>query len=569
MRKLLSGILILLSQQAFGQSLVEVTPIQAEGLPVEAVEVFVIEEGLIREVTGSEYEDFLEYFNLQNKGIFHPADFAITRKSIESREEVSEATFKTFNGTFYGPVTVRWYITVRSREKAGGRRGLFPSGTWEDFPLLYEDDRSELTFILNGGAGTFLDHNGFFGQGDAFTQGSPVADQPAGFGSAYWSEVYIEPGIGGIAALREDKAYVYGAVSGMFTSRLGADIFSSNSTVFGAFERAYIGILLPRLGKNKNGKLDISAGRNFFQLNDGFLFSKVAGSANAGDRGSLYLSGRTAMQKTVLATFTTNRWRINSFFIEPQELFRESQTNINYTGGTVGYNDNKKLDVNLTVLQRTGGAGTYQLPEGESLERKGLWVLNPKLWLSNLFEAGIFLKSEFAYQFKSGMRAYAWYLGGGIRRNDIKFKPSLYYRYAFMQGDNPETRTYERFDALLSSGLGDWVQGINYRKTLGNGNLRTHRIELKGSLSEKWQLALDAFFLRADQLNNLGGLVPISTLSDTDFGREFTANLRYYINQHFLLQGVVSRAIPGKAILNNLPEAKPWQTFQLSLFMFY
>jgi hypothetical protein len=66
---------------------------------------------------------------------------------------------------------------------------------------------------------------------------------------------------------------------------------------------------------------------------------------------------------------------------------------------------------------------------------------------------------------------YAWYVGGGIQRNDIKFKPSLYYRYAFMQGDDPTTSTYERYDPLLSSGLGNWVQGINFRKVVGNGNL--------------------------------------------------------------------------------------------------
>jgi hypothetical protein len=92
---------------------------------------------------------------------------------------------------------------------------------------------------------------------------------------------------------------------------------------------------------------------------------------------------------------------------------------------------------------------------------------------------------------------------------------------------------------------------------------------LKGSLSEKWQVAIDAFFLRAHELNNLGGLAPISNLTARDFGQEYTLNLRYFINRHFILQTVFSHAVPQNAITNNLPDSKSWQTIQFSLFMFY
>jgi len=549
--------------------LVEIPPVQAEGLPIQLVEVYVIEDGVTRILKDGEYESFLTYFNLKNKGVFHPLDYKQTKKLILAREEVLDATYKTFNDAFYGPLTVRWYITAGEIQEEQKTKGLISTGKWSDLPMLYEDERSELTFILNGGLGAFLDYNGFFGEGAAFTQGNPIADQPADFGATYWTEAYLEPGIGGISALGNTDIYIYGALSAMFTTRIGNDIFSSGSTVFADFERAYAGFLVPRLGKNDNGKLDISLGRNFFQLNDGFLFSKFAGSANAGDRGSVYLNARTAFQKTILATFTSKNWTFRGFFVEPQELFADSQTNINYTGATVGFNDSSKYDFNLTVLQRTNGIGQYRLPDGESIDKKGLWVINPKLWFSNLFDEGLFLKSEFAYETKPGMRTHAWYIGGGIQRNDLKFKPSLYYRYAFMKGDDPNTETYERYDPLLSSGLGNWVQGINFRKVIGNGNIVSHRIELKGSLSDKWQVALDAFFLRADELNNLGGLAPVSNLTDTNFGQEYTVNLRYFLNRHFLFQGVFSHAVPQDAILNNLPDARSWQTFQFSLFMFY
>jgi hypothetical protein len=562
-------IFLIASQVSFGQSLVEIPPVQAEGLPIQLVEVYIIEDGVTRILKDKEYEDFISYFHLKSKGSFHPFDYKQTKKLMLAREEVLAATYKTFNDAFYGPLTIPWYITVGAEGDVKKNKGLIPTGNWKELPLLYEDDQSELTFILNGGLGAFLDNNGFFGEGAAFTQGNPIADKPADFGATYWTEAYLEPGVGGISELGNTDIYIYGALSAMFTTRIGNDVFSSRSTVFADFERAYAGVIVPRLGKNEKGKLDISFGRNFFQLNDGFLFSKFAGSANAGDRGSVYLNGRTAFQKTALATYTSDKWSVRAFFVEPQELFRESQTNTNYTGATVGYNDSKHFDVNLTILQRTNGLGQYRLPNGASISKEGLWVINPKIWINNILNEGLFFKSELAYQAKSGMRSHAWYVGGGIQRDDIKFKPSLYYRYAFMQGDDPTTSTYERYDPLLSSGLGNWVQGINFRKVVGNGNFVTHRIELKGSLSEKWQLALDAFFLRAEELNNLGGLAPVSNLSDRDFGQEYSLNLRYFINRHFLLQTVFSHAVPQNAITNNLPDSKSWQTLQFSLFMFY
>jgi hypothetical protein len=108
-------------------------------------------------------------------------------------------------------VTVRWYITVGTSEDGKKTKGLIQTGKWKDSPLLYEDERSELTFILNGGLGAFLDNNGFFGEGAAFTQGNPVADDPADFGATYWTEAYIEPGLGGISELGNTDLFIYGA----------------------------------------------------------------------------------------------------------------------------------------------------------------------------------------------------------------------------------------------------------------------------------------------------------------------------------------------------------------------
>ena len=573
MKRLLKLILIvplcIQAVQGYGQGrLIEIPPISAEGIPVQKIEVYVIEKDSVRQVKDKEYEDFLSYFHIANKGAFNKSIFDLKTRKIAEFPGVENVSYKVYNEQSSGAVTVKWSITVSDKSKEKVSQGIIQTGRWEDMPMLFLNSRSELTLFLNGGLGMFIDNNAFFGHGDKFTLGNPIADKPATGGVTAWPEVFLEPGIGGITELGKSNFYIYGAISGLVSGRIGDDIYAGGSTAYFAIERGYAGFLWTQMGKNKTGKLNLSAGRNFFQLNDGFLFSRYSGSSNAGERGSTYMSSRTTYQKTVLATYTNNFWTLNGFFLEPQELFKDRQTNINYTGVTVEYNNNKTVDANISLINRTGGKGSYALPGEMSLEKKGLWVINPKLWLTNIANTGLFFKSEYVYETLEGMSANAWYVGGGIKKSEWKMKPSLYYRYAFMQGDDPETETYERFDPLLTGGLGTWVQGLNYRKVIGNGNIISNRIELMAYPVDKLRLSVDAFFLKAHQLNNLGGMAPIAQLQSKDYGQEYTIEAQYSISRKFLLLGVFSTAYPGSAITDNLPDSKSWQTFQLSLFMF-
>lgn len=567
---LFAGVLCtLFFRAAFAQKgLIEIPPITAEGIPVERSEVYVLEDDSLRLVTGKEYEDFLSHFNMSEKGLFNKSVYDLKSKKIAQLAEVEAVSYQVFNAQVSGSVTVRWYIKVGEKQ-AETKDGYLQTGEIKNLPVLAENMRSELTLFVNGGLGLFLDNNAFFGEGDAFTSGNPIADEgQATGGVTAWPELFLEIGAGGITQIAGSNIYAYGAISGLFSGRLGGDVYSANSTGFFDIERGYAGILWARMGKNNRGKLDVSGGSNFFQLNDGFLFSRYSASANAGERGNVYLSSRTAFQKTVLATYSNKSWTVKAFFLEPRELVKEEQSNINYTGGTVEYNDNQSVDVNISVIQRTGGKGFYRLQNGETLNKKGLWIINPKLWLTNIAGTGLFLKSEYAYETRQGMRANAWYLGGGIKKEEWKLKPSLYYRYAFMEGDDPNTDEYERFDPLLTGGLGTWVQGLNFRKVVGNGNIVSHRIELMTYPKEKLRLSLDAFLLRTDELNNIGGPVPISQLESKDLGQEYSFTAQYSISKKFLLLGVFSTAYPGEAITDNLPDSKSWQTYQISMFLF-
>ena len=116
--------------------------------------------------------------------------------------------------------------------------------------------------------------------------------------------------------------------------------------------------------------------------------------------------------------------------------------NTNYTIGTFNYNNNKNLDVGISYIKTTGGKSNYAISDG-SIQKKGMYVVNPKLWLTNIAETGLFFKSEYVYQSHQieAMKSFAWYKGLIYIMKNIKTMPSIYYRYAFMQDDDPITET--------------------------------------------------------------------------------------------------------------------------------
>jgi len=169
------------------------------------------------------------------------------------------------------------------------------------------------------------------------------------------------------------------------------------------------------------------------------------------------------------------------------------------------------------------------------------------------------------------MRSKAWYAGVGVQKKKWKHSPGLYYRYAFMEGDDANTAGYERFDAIQTGGLGNWVQGINFRKISGDGNIISHRVEFKGYVKQNFEVSVDYFFLQADSYSNLGSLAPISTLEGKSYGHEITTTIRYFLGRHYLFLGVFSWAKPGDAILKAF-EPQPvynWTSIQGALFMFF
>ena len=561
----------------YGQQTQKVNKEFARGDFINDVRILILENTEQKIASSEDMIDFYNAFFIKPGTTFNPLITDLAMQRITAQDHVENAYYELYeaetgSGTLNRPLSVIVYVQLKTGLEEGVvETGILTANGMKDFPVIYQSNQSQFKFFLNGGLGLYNDVNALFSKGAELTQGNPIADKPADEDTRFWLETFVEPGVSGISKLGASNIYVYGEASVLASARNTTDIYSSGSAGYIAFERLYGGFLVTGVGKQNNITIKADYGRNFFQLNDGFLFSKFSGSSNAGPRGSVYSSSRTAFQKNGNLSVQWDQFRLSGHFVEPQELFKDRQLNTNYAIGTFNYNNNKNLDVGISYIQATGGKSKYTLPDG-NIQKKGMYVVNPKLWVSNIAETGLFFKSEYAYQshHNEAMNSYAWYTGLGYSIKDVKTTPSVYYRYAFMKGDDATTETYERFDPMLTGGLGNWVQGLNFRKVLGNGNVISHRVELTSWVTSSMSLSFDYFYLKANQLNNLGALQPISNLKNKELGHEASLTLKGLLKDHITFLGVVSYGIAGKGLKQAFPEPVPdWLTVQAAIFINY
>ena len=545
-------------------------PAWAEGFPIQQVFVY------LANPTGDAGQDeelrqeLAAAFGLRAGANFSPlfADQGLTR--VQQLPFVEAAEYRLYQGDFINTARVALLVRLQPDQPAEtpaaqAPTGMWVSGSFSDFPTIYQDDRSLVKLIFNGGLGVFSDTNPRFGRADAL---APGPYEPTG--TVTWGEFYLEPGIAGITEIGDWPLYIYGAGSYIVSSTVQPDIFRTDSRFYGAVEDLYGGVLVAE--KDSPLAFNLSAGRQIFQLNQGFLFSQFSGSANALERGASFFNPRTNYDMTVLADLRWGDFRLKGFFLDPDEL-PVADTSTQYLGTSFSYNNNEGLEAVLSYITVPQSNRVYALPNGESFTREGLQVFNPRLRQSTLFGVpGLWAEAEYAYQFSNqrSMSAQGGYFWLGYTAEEVSWKPSISYRFAGFSGDDPNTSTYGRFDPLQAGGLGDWLQGINLGKIYNNSNTFSHRITLQAQPTDSLSLSLEYYYRFADELNNLGGTPALASLNSRYIGQEFLLTSRYFLSDNFMLQGVGAIAFPGSAIRDAANhDTSPWVTLQLSLFMFF
>lgn len=491
------------------------------------------------------------------------ADVAIQR--VRAVPGVVAARWELYETAMPGSVVLAVRVTAAPSGGAAPARGWIATGRAGEFPLLLETAHSLLRVQLNGGLGAFHEWVPWYGDADAFVGGSPLFPDPA-TGSATWAEYSVEAGLYGATRVA-GPVYLFGSGSAVAAGSVGQDPWRSDLRFELEVERAYVGTVIDLPGKDVG--LSLTYGKLAWQLNQGFLFSQFAGSFNAAQWGASYTAPRIALQQAAIAKARLGKFSLEGFFIDPQE-YRERDSGTQYLGVHARFNDPRTFDVGLAFYGVPRSETRYALPDGATGPREGLRTFNARLVSSRAGGVpGLQLEGEYAYQWNTNfpMAANAGYVQLGYESPTRDWHPNLSYRFGYFQGDDPATRTFERFDAPQSSGSDNWLQGNILRKAVVNSNVLSHRVRLGLSPRPGMNLVLSWFHLWADQRNNLGGSKPLQQLAGDTFGDEVDLTLSWGVSRHLFLLALAGVAIPGDAIDQALAgRAELWRSLQLSLF---
>lgn len=476
---------------------------------------------------------------------------------IRGLSGVREASYALFASERPGEVVFVVTATLAADARPGPR-GALNTGRVADLPVLIEDERTLLRLQLNGGLGVYNDHNPWFASAATYTARSPIAQDPPGAGNATWGEAWVEYGIAGATRVGDTSGYVFGELTGLTSGATGQDLFRSDTRTKTLVEKAYGGILWAQPGAGRSAR--ISVGRQNWQLDNGFLFSKFAAGANAGPYPALYLNPRTTYEMALLAELKIDRFQAEYFDVDPAEL-KDFDSGTRFQGVHLSWRDKDSWDLGVTGYRVPESRTVFPMPQGGGIPREGqrTWDLRAgHKAVAGI--AGLSALAEYARQDNSehDVSARAWYAQLGYTARELAWKPSLMFRYASFSGDDPNTPAREAFDAPMSSGLDEWVQGINFKKVVTNSNVNSNRIRLNLAQDDRLNYTVDWFKLWAD--------VPLAT-GERAYGDELDFAVRWAISKRLYFLGVAGIAWPGEVIkAQTQGAARPWTTVQASLF---
>jgi len=537
---------------------------QADGLSIERVYVHLVNP------TGDPSRDeaarsaLAGAFAVKAGGTFSDIFAGLALRDLLAGPEVDAAEYRLYRSDRSSGIILALIVRTRAPEMKGPppAKGLLPARRWSEFPVVYEDHRSQVRATVNPSFGVYNEERAWLGNPTAF---NPRYDVPQ---TLAWPEFGLELGGSAIVQAGSAPVYVYGAASTIVSGTLNNDVYSiEEQRVHIETEKLFAGLLIARKGGRT--AFDLSVGRQKFSLNRHLVFGFVLGSTNGGDRGGSYLSPRQAQDLVVNARLRVGKTIVQGFLNDPNEL-PVADSRSRFAGINVRYNDNKRLDASLIFAGAVRSTTAYTVPDGRDLRRDGLRVLNPRVkWDGAFGVPGLWVEGEVGREWHADfeMSAYAYGAWAGYRFQNAAWKPAVLYRYSVFSGDDPETPAYERFDPLLGGVQRDWLQGMVMVKLANNANLEAHRFEASVRPRRGMEVIVDVYTFRARQSNNLGGGRPFQSWPSRNLGYEITPTLQWSITPNLFLQSLVSVKVPGAGMADALPApARAWTTFQASLY---
>jgi hypothetical protein len=339
----------------------------------------------------------------------------------------------------------------------------------------YKNDLVDVRLGLSAGAIYFQNRNSNFGQGDKNASTNT---------STTWNEGFVEPSVK-VDFNLEDKGTIYTGFSviGSYTRGDGDPTgLTQGEPEDIDVDDAYIGWKSSKLNNETLGDytLDLSTGRQFYTIGDGFLVGDP--HFDQGEEGALYLSPRNSFKNTFIVKFDNTTYHADVFMLK----LDKDQTFSRVYGTNLEYRATDKFTYGFAYLSIVDSDNAFNPSNLDS--RDGLKTTSAR-FQGNPFSVAPnwFVSGEAAYQWNDrstkDVRAYAYYGEVGYTFAEFPWKPSLNYRYMTYSGDKASSAdTDEGFDSLFygfGRGRGAWFLGeVVGEYTIFNTNEHVHMVQL-------------------------------------------------------------------------------------------
>jgi hypothetical protein len=357
--------------------------------------------------------------------------------------------------------------------------------------------------------------------------------------SDQWFEGFVKPALSAEYTL-ESSSVLYGKISAVGERTYGSvpEAFGEDVSSFGPEDLSIgwrSGDALPGLGSNA---LDLVVGRAPYRLGHGFLL--FDGAAEGGSRGGYWTNARKAFEFAAIGRLKPGAHTVEMFYLDKDEL-PENDSGSRLFGTNYEYSAGPETTIGATYMK---WAAHPDMKPG----RDGLNVVNLRAYTAPLGQIPD-LSFEFEYaseQNGDALDSNAWTLQGGYQLSKISWKPTLTYRYAFFQGDDPDTPANEAFDPLFPGfyDWGTWWQGeIAGGYFLSNSNLISQLFRVHVSPAEAVSGGLLFFNFSLDQPRSAG-----PDVTDRDVAFETNAYVDWKVNENFTVSFIGAFTDPGKAV---------------------
>ncbi|HSC66132.1 MAG TPA: hypothetical protein VLC79_00465 [Cellvibrio sp.] len=377
---------------------------------------------------------------------------------------------------------------------------------------------------------------GAFGFGNSLYT-NPRPGEPSGDLTANWTEGVAKPTIGGEYTM-DSSAQIYGkfSVVGERTYGSAPDLVGGDAGSFKE-EDAYLGWRSGNTIGGGENVLDLTLGRAQYQLGHGMLL--YDGSSEGGSNGGYWTNARKAFEFAAIGRFKPGNNTFEAFYLDKDEL-PESDSNTEIAGFNYEYAIGEDTTLGATYM-------TLSADPDDAPDRDGMDVYNFRAFTAPFASLkALSFEAEYAKEDNGDILDSSAWNALVAYQFDSSWEPKLSYRYAYFEGDDPETAINEGFDSMLTGAYdwGSWWQGeIGGGFFLSNSNLISHQIRIHTSPSESISTGLIYYNFLTDVPVAVG---PNSTSDKV--ANEIDWYTDWSINDNFTLSVVLAVADPNEIV---------------------